>query len=117
MAIYGRTGQAVTILRVGTLEDVKKLDGRKPDKQDKHNVKYGGYVVALDDGKERLYHQAFLRADNGAVEIGRAIEATVPRVDANGVCDRCEAMPTGADGRSAFCIYHRTHPTVPTVAS
>src|SRR5271165_1030473 len=47
MAIYGRTGQVVTILRVGTLEDVKKLDGRRPDKQDKHNVKYGGYVVVL----------------------------------------------------------------------
>lgn len=74
--IYGRFGDAVTIVRVGTLEDVTKLDGRKPDKHDRENVKNGGYVVVrFADGTEQLYHQAFLRADEGQQEISRAIEA------------------------------------------
>jgi hypothetical protein len=74
--IYGRFGDVVTIVRVGTLEDVSKLDGRKPDKQDRENVKNGGYVVVrFDDGSEQLCHQAFLRADEGQREISRAIES------------------------------------------
>lgn len=75
MAIYGRCGQVVTIKRMGKLEDVRALDGRKPDKQDRQAVDDGCYVVVDDEGKERLYHQAFLRADDGAREIGAAIEA------------------------------------------
>lgn len=68
--IYGRFGDPVTILRAGTLEDVKTLDKRKPDKQDQENVANRGYVVIRqDDGKERLYHLAYLRADNGFAEI------------------------------------------------
>ena len=75
MAIYGRGGQVVTIVRVGTLQDVTRLDGRRPDKRDRECVKYGSYVVIDDAGTERLYHQAFLRADDGAREIGEAIDA------------------------------------------
>jgi hypothetical protein len=30
MAIYGRTGDVVTVVRRAVLEDVKRLDGRKP---------------------------------------------------------------------------------------
>lgn len=73
--IYGRFGQPVTIIRVAILDDVKKLDGRRPDKQDREALKHGSYVVVRDDDKERLYHQAFLRADGGAREIGDAIDA------------------------------------------
>lgn len=79
MAIYGRVGQRVIIQRLGTLKDVSKLDGRKPDKQDREAVKLNAYVVVSeaerDDGKLRLYHIAFLRADDGAREIGAVIDA------------------------------------------
>ena len=76
MAIYGRFGDTVTLVRKGTLEDVQGLDRRKPDKKDREAVTAGSYVVVRqDDGKERLYHQAFLRADDGAQEISKAIEA------------------------------------------
>lgn len=73
--IYGRTGQTVEIVRKATLADVKKLDGRKPDAQDRDAIKNGSYIVVRDGDKERLYHQAFLRADGGSVEITQAIEA------------------------------------------
>ncbi len=60
---------------MGTLDDVKTLDQRKPDKQDRAAVESGGYVVVREeDGRERLYHQAYMRADGGAREIGAAIE-------------------------------------------
>jgi len=29
-------------------------------------------------------------------------------LDDDGVCDDCEAMPTGPDGRAAFCKAHRS---------
>lgn len=74
MAIYGRLGQEVTIMRKAKLADVEKLDGRKPDKQDREAIKIGSYVVVQDGDKTRLYHLAFLRADDGAAEITRALE-------------------------------------------
>lgn len=83
--IYGRFHcdefpNIVTILRIGTLDDVMRLDGRKPDKIDKQAVGLGSYVVVrekdgLGAGKERLYHIGYLRADNGWNEISNAIEA------------------------------------------
>jgi hypothetical protein len=77
--IYGRFGDAVTIVRMGTLDDVKTIDGRKPDKQDREAVEIGSYVVVRqDNGKERLYHLAFLRADGGSKEINEAIAACDP---------------------------------------
>lgn len=78
--IYGRGGIPITIRRLGTLDDVKRLDGRKPDKIDRDAVKHGSYVVATwndDPEKERLYHLAFLRADGGSLEISAAIEAAM----------------------------------------
>jgi hypothetical protein len=76
--VYGRVGQRVTIQRLGTLADVRQLDKRKPDKQDRDAVKLNAYVVVSeDDGTLRLYHVAFLRADNGAREIGAIIDACV----------------------------------------
>ncbi len=73
--IYGRCGQPVVIKRRAVLADVKRLDGRRPDARDKVAIADGSYVVAVDDGAERLYHQAFLRADRGSVEISEAIAA------------------------------------------
>lgn len=75
MAIYGRVGQRVTIKRMGTLEDVRQLDQRRPDKIDREAIRNGSYVVVLDGSLERLYHLAFLRADGGSLEITKAIEA------------------------------------------
>lgn len=76
MAIYGRWGSTVTILRMGTLDDVKVLDRRKPDKQDKDAVKNGSYVVVRhEDGEEQLHHLAFMRADDGIKEIMDAVRA------------------------------------------
>lgn len=68
--IYGRFGDPVQILRAGTLEDVKTLDKRVPDKADHENIKNKGYVVVRDEtNKERLYHLAYLRADDGFKEV------------------------------------------------
>ena len=72
--IYGRTGDVVTIVRRGILADVEKLDGRKPDKQDRAAIRSRSYVVVRrTDGKEQLYHHAFLRADGGSLEIADAL--------------------------------------------
>ena len=74
--VYGRFGNRVTIQRMATIDDVKKLDGRKPDKQDRDALKNHSYVVVSEeDGRLRLYHQAFLRADDGAREIGAIVDA------------------------------------------
>jgi hypothetical protein len=75
--IYGRFGQEVTIVRYGRTADVRELDGRKPDKQDREAIENRSYVVVLDGGRERLYHLAFLRADGGAGEIYEALCKTV----------------------------------------
>jgi hypothetical protein len=75
--IYGRFGNRVTIVRRAVLADVKNLDNRKPDKQDRDALKNSSYVVVRDDdGREKLYHLAFLRADGGSREITEAIVAT-----------------------------------------
>lgn len=87
MAIYGRTGQVVEIVRIGTIDDVKALDGRKADKQDRDAIKAGSYVVVSDGGKERLYHLAFLRADGGSQEIAAAIEASAEAKTAANAAD------------------------------
>lgn len=74
--IYSRFGEPVTIVRKGVLEDVRKFDGRKPDKQDRACVEAGSYVIVrFGDGGEQLYHQGFLRADDGSAEITKALEA------------------------------------------
>lgn len=72
--IYGRFGDEVQILREGTIEDVKTLDKRKPDKQDRDCLESCSYVVVLDSwGFERLYHLGFLRADGGFTEVVEAM--------------------------------------------
>lgn len=75
MTIYGRWGIRVHIMRLGTLEDVLKLDGRKPDEDDRLAVEAGSYVVTMDEsGRQRLYHRAYLRADGGIKEIVQALD-------------------------------------------
>jgi hypothetical protein len=83
MTIYGRFHDVVTIKRMATMEDVETFEERPLDAQDLEALENGAYVVVVqDDGKERLHHQAFLRATNGAVEIGEAIDALVAAQDA-----------------------------------
>lgn len=73
--IYGRFGNRVTIQRLAKLSDIKELDGRKPDKQDREALANDAYVVVSDDyNKLRLYHVGFLRADGGSVEISAVVE-------------------------------------------
>jgi len=73
--IYGRWGDPVELLRIGTLADVRTLDNRKPDQRDRNNVDNGAYVVVRqDNGSEALYHLAYLRADDGLAEISRVLD-------------------------------------------
>lgn len=83
MAVYGRVGQRVVIQRLATLADVQKLDNRKPDKRDRERIKQHCLVVVTDTMLQaetggdalRLYDIAFLRADDGAREIGAIVDA------------------------------------------
>ena len=82
MAIYGRFGDTLTVLRLASLDDVKKLGGRKPDKVDKAALESGSYVVCRDqDGSECLYHQGYMQADGGSREITEAIASVTSAVD------------------------------------
>lgn len=45
---------------------------------------------------------------NGTIAL--LVQEVVTHVDADGVCDACEAMPTGVDGRASFCQAHRSVP-------
>jgi len=75
--IYGRWGDAVTVVRLATLKDVRTFDHRSPDAQDREMVRRGSYVILKrEDGAEMLANVAFLRADGGAHEIDAAIKAT-----------------------------------------
>lgn len=70
MTIYGRTGDVVTLKRVAVEDDVLKLEARQPDARDREALNNLSYVVVeQDDGTERLYHAAFLRATGGSREI------------------------------------------------
>jgi hypothetical protein len=74
--IYGLTGNPLTIQRLGTIEDIRTLDGREPDDGDRIAIADGAYVVSSDSrGKLRLYHVARLRADNGSSEISAVLAA------------------------------------------
>lgn len=74
--IYGRSGLEVKIVRIATLDDIKTLEKRNPDTQDFEALKSGSYmIVSFEDGSERVYHQAFLRADGGSKEISDKINS------------------------------------------
>lgn len=78
MAIYGRSGEPVTIVRRAVLDDVRALDGRTADQQDRDSLKSASYVVVrFEDGAERLYHLAYLRADDGSAELQVALDAVL----------------------------------------
>lgn len=81
--IYGRFHSKdypnkLQILRLAVLDDVKRIEGRRPDKTDKECVRLGSYVVVkdLDGQREDLYHVRYLKADGGWDEIVAAIAAT-----------------------------------------
>lgn len=77
--IYSRFGEVITIVRVGTVEDVKTFEKRKPDKDDRHNVSIGNYVVVkFPDGREMLHSISYMKADDGFREIADAIKSADP---------------------------------------
>lgn len=86
MAIYGRFGVELIIKRRAVLADVKALDHRKADKQDREALALGSYWVVDfkeatgSDSHDRLYHLGFMRADDGLNEIERAIIALGDRL-------------------------------------
>lgn len=79
--IFSRFGAEVEIVRVGSAEDVEKLDRRKPDAHDFERIANDCYLVVRtkDDGKERVSDVAYLRADGGLREIMDAVAATLPK--------------------------------------
>lgn len=80
MSIYARFGEDVKVLRYATKADVLKLDPPF-DTEAKKNLKNKSWVVIefLDDGRERISHLAYLRADGGLAEIMDALrDAEVP---------------------------------------
>jgi hypothetical protein len=89
MAIHGRFWaddypNLLTIERMAVLDDVKRLDKRKPNKVDREAIKLGSYVVCrAHDGtraeQEELYHIGYLKADGGWPEIHDAIETAKAR--------------------------------------
>jgi len=67
--------EVVRLARMATLADVRKLEGRKPDKRDRDALALGSYVVVVTAAKrERLCHQAYLKADGGSLEIQKEID-------------------------------------------
>lgn len=74
--IYTRFGSVVNLTRLAVLEDVKKLDLRKPDKFDRDSIDMGAYYVGTIEGlpDERLFSHAFLKADGGSLEISKFVE-------------------------------------------
>lgn len=73
MAIFSRFGSELTLVREATAADVKRLDRRAFDEQDKSRIAYGMlWVCKLDSGEEMLADAAHLRADDGIAEINRA---------------------------------------------
>jgi len=71
MAIYGRWGNKVQIVRRAKAKDFQALDNHKPNKLERAGLSIGSFWVVRgeDDEKERLYHLAFLRADGAFAEI------------------------------------------------
>jgi len=61
---------------MATLEDVRVMDRRKPDAQDKKSIANKCYIVTRhEDGYETIHHIGFLRADEGIKEIAEAVTA------------------------------------------
>lgn len=92
MAIYGRFGNEVTIVRMGTLDDVRTFDRRKADKQDRDALAAGSYVITreVSSGQERLAHLAYLRADDGAAEIMCEVRRVQRDQTMMTLCGSCE---------------------------
>ncbi|REK40902.1 MAG: hypothetical protein DWQ20_00810 [Actinobacteria bacterium] len=80
MAIYGRFGSEVRVLGYATGRDIVQLEGRKLDQQDRNALAIGSYVLCqrVEDGARVVQHQAYMRADDGAREIGKALLAADP---------------------------------------
>ena len=76
MTIYGRWGQEVEVVRLGTLDDVRELDKREPDDEDRRAIELEAYVVTRDKdtGQLVLHGLPYLRAEGGLGEILDALD-------------------------------------------
>lgn len=86
MTIYSRFGSEVTLERLAILEDIERLDGRKPDAHDRRRIQDECYIVVrrVADGRRILADVAYLRADGGLSEIESAILRHGRRADRPG---------------------------------
>jgi hypothetical protein len=78
--IRTRMGEAVELVRVATIDDVKTFECRRPDKQDRERTKDGWraiarYVVGGSTRSDILVDAAYLKATNGWAEISEAFDA------------------------------------------
>lgn len=109
--IYDRWGNPVALLRYATATDVQKLERRKPDKTDQAALENNSYVIIqAANGAEQLLHQAYLKADGGAVEIAAVIDlwprpftaADFKRIGRGVVLECCP--PASTNWRSAVVV-------------
>jgi hypothetical protein len=105
MSLYTRFGDRVELVRLAVADDVRKLENRKPDKEDRARSVDGWRAIAKycggpnrgtrnpetngcgdeNVGKSILVDAAFLRADEGWSEISAAFQALKPKpVEATG---------------------------------
>ncbi len=75
--IYGRFGDPVELVRMAVWSDIRELEHRKGDAQDRKSIANKCYIVtrAVDNGYETIHHIGFLRADEGIQEIAAAVIA------------------------------------------
>lgn len=74
--IRGSFGTEMAIVRVATLKDVRRHEG-KPDEDDRSRIKAGTLVVVrfACDGGEHLAYLECLKADGGEAEVLAARDA------------------------------------------
>ena len=77
MAIYVGN-RPTTIVRLATLEDIHRRDGRTPTAADEAEVQKGTRFVLYENGHEYVCHEGFLRADGGEAEIRDALRGPTP---------------------------------------
>jgi hypothetical protein len=75
MSIESRFGEPVTVLRYATKADVLKLNPPFDAEAKKSLANKSWVVIRFEDGREKISHLAYLRADDGLVEIMNAVRA------------------------------------------
>jgi hypothetical protein len=73
--ICSRMGLPVTVLRVASVKDFREIERREPDPHEREAIDHASLLVIRfsNDGKERTYHRADLKADGGSIEVNAAL--------------------------------------------